>query len=37
MNLIRTIMVWRGAWFPGDYIQRIDHYVVLPTIEDFMA
>jgi phosphatidylinositol-3-phosphatase len=34
VNLIPTIMVGAGV-VPGDYSQRIDHYVVLRTIEDF--
>jgi len=34
INLIPTIMVGAGV-VPGDYSQRIDHYVVLRTIEDF--
>ena len=34
INLIPTIIVGAGV-IPGNYSERIDHYAVLRTIEDF--
>jgi acid phosphatase len=36
INLIPTIMVGAGV-VPGNYSERIDHYAVLRTIEDFYS